>query len=114
MSEYEVLVYSEDESESSVEPKNEAIFLTTFKTIQHGEPEMEKNQGADNIKYVKRYLGSITTELEKKYVNKISKLNTSLLKKVATTRITSFTLEEYRYYRFLNFLRLENGGRGNV
>jgi hypothetical protein len=109
---YEEIVYeteNESESESESEKENEVTFEPSFKHREHIERERPHERN-DNMLFVKRFLldrqtrGDLREHLLISYANKISKLNTTLLKEVVEKKTKSFTIEQYRYYRFLKHL----------
>jgi hypothetical protein len=116
MAAYEKLIYGESSSESEVEEEEEIVLEPSFKQIQHTEKE-EKKEGVENIHYVRRYITkyykkNIPPTLIANYKRKIIHLNFTLLKliveKKASFDRTDFTsVEQYRYFRFLEFLVLE-------
>jgi hypothetical protein len=111
--EEEELVYVEDEEipiELIDEEPEQQKFIPTYGETQHIEKETIKpSEGATaNIGYVKKYVGTIPSNIETEYDNKISQLNSRLLKEVVDRKTvleySGFNLEQYRYYRFLEFL----------
>jgi len=105
---YEEVVYDESDSDKESEPETvEPTFEPSFKHHEHIEKE-RPNERNDNMVYVKKFLAGIKNEeILITYANKISKLNSPLLKEVVEKKIKTFTLEQYRYYRFLKHLEVQ-------
>lgn len=111
MTDYEELVYEDEEPEEDEEEEEEEEefnFVSTYKEKQHSTKFIEKKDGSGNIDLVKIYIRkancSVSPELITAFNRKIFHLNTPLLKKVVDKKPISFTVEEFRYYRFLEFL----------
>lgn len=109
MTDYEKLEYNEETSSD----EEEELMVPAYKQVLHTESVKEKKkENLDNLNYVRRFLrdnnAKETSKVLTIFRNKIINLNSTVLKQIVENKKpTFFSLEQYRYYRFLEFLLFE-------
>jgi hypothetical protein len=113
--EYEDIIYPEEDNLDDliaeepvelVEPEEE--YAPTFEQISSTERGPAQKERIENIAFVKKYIinskRKVKDILLAEFHEKIIHLNPSLLKELSDKKKQKFTVEKFRYYRFLEFL----------